>query len=123
MSVFCPTCLSCDTESVQVGCPDGRMGCLVLHWGYRCRHCETPYRLPLSKKGRVLIFCTGIISFFLSAFVLYVAKEWISMGVNHYSEHGGTIYYSYRGLLILPLGVLFVVALPLACFYVAFAKD
>lgn len=35
------TCLSCGGE-MRFGCipcPEGRMGCLVLHYGYRCLKC------------------------------------------------------------------------------------
>lgn len=37
--VFCKKCSSADVESVPVSCPEGREGCLVMHWGFRCRRC------------------------------------------------------------------------------------
>jgi hypothetical protein len=35
----CPNCGGPMT-TVQTGCPDGRLGCLVMHWGVRCDPCE-----------------------------------------------------------------------------------
>lgn len=39
----CPKC-GVPTERRSVPCPDGRSGCLVMHYGWVCPQCGTHYQ-------------------------------------------------------------------------------
>jgi C4-type Zn-finger protein len=37
----CPRCGG-EIEEIQIPCPDGREGCLVMHFAARCANCNYP---------------------------------------------------------------------------------
>ena len=48
----CPHC-GTFTRYGQIGCPEGRLGCLVMHWGWHCDTCGRDFHQKIeSDKGK-----------------------------------------------------------------------
>jgi len=113
VGLVCPKCQSDKFQKINA---DNFMSL----WPHRyCTGCGTKYRLPLSKKGRIAFFVTGLVMMVASPIALYGVWKWLGL----LGTVTGEIRTTRGAVYAIVLAILFIIVVPFACFYYAFAKD